>query len=322
MKRRWVLPIVASILSIFLFTVPVSASVPQPTLLEIQEISVYENTRESGDQLYIVQYYISQNSTYNANQLYIFRLFDESDDELASTTPYPYYNQGYGMGVVAFYLDSTEAPTWETAVYVTVIGNPLADWDGGIPSTTMAIIDWNTGEESEMQAAASGKILELAATLTIYWGTEMTTVTQGITVLTDYGANYFLQVIPYLSDVAPYVLGQYVFSPDYPIDPKPPSNTYADTLVDGIRGTIFDVTPTARSWGVDRGLLTAFLWYAAAIFFVIMLIRKKGLTKGAMLIVWPFVVAGSWFGIPLMVAILGSFFWLLAGTWMFYKGAT
>jgi len=320
--KRLCLSIVLALLVVLFIAVPVAASVEQPTTLEIQEISAYENTREDGDQLYIVQYYIAINTTYNANQLFIFRLFDEDDNELTHTTPYPYVSQGYGMGVVAFYVDADDAPDWASGVYVKVQGNPLADWDGDAPSTTMAIIDWNTGDQADMQAAASGKILGLASELTIYWGTAMTTVTQGVTVLTDYGANYFIQVIPYISDVAPYVLGQYTFTPDYPIDAKPPTDDYADSLIDSISGTLFDISPTAESWGMDTGVLTAFLWYLAAVGFVIALVMKKGLKKGAMLIVWPFVVAGSFFGVPLMVAIMASFFWLVAGVWVFYKGAT
>jgi len=321
--RRLILSILGATLCLLIFAVPVAASVEQPTTLEIQEISAYENTREDGDQLYLVQYYIAENSTYNANQLFIFRLFDEDDNELTHTTPFPYYNQGYGMGVVGFYVDTDDAPDWASGVYVKIQGNPLIDWAGGTaPSTTMAIIDWNTGDQADMQAAASGKILNLASELTIYWGTAMTTVTQGVTVLTDYGANYFIQVVPYISEVAPYVLGQYTFIPDYPIDAKPATDDYADSLIDAISGTLFDISPTAESWGMDTGVLTAFLWYLAAVGFVIALIMKKGLKKGAMLIVWPFVVAGSFFGVPLMVAIMASFFWLVAGVWVFYKGAT
>ena len=94
--KRLALPVLIALLGILALTVPVAASVEQPTTLEIQEISAYENTREDGDQLWIVQYYIAINTTYNANQLFIFRLFDEDDDELSSVTPYPYYNQGYG----------------------------------------------------------------------------------------------------------------------------------------------------------------------------------------------------------------------------------
>ena len=80
--NRWFIPILVALLGILIFATPVAASVEQPTTLEIQEIEAFENTREDGDQLYIAKYYIAQNSTYNARQLYIFRLFDEDDNEL------------------------------------------------------------------------------------------------------------------------------------------------------------------------------------------------------------------------------------------------
>jgi len=316
------LPIIIALLGILTIITPVAASVEQPTSLQIQEIEAFENTREDGDQLYIVQYYIAQNSTYNARQLYIFRLFDEDDNELGQRTPYPYNNDGFGMGVVAFYLDADEAPTWESAVYVKVQGNPLADWDGDAPSTTMTIIDWNTGSESEMQVAASGKILGLANELTIYWGVEMTTVTQGITVLTEYGSIYFLNVVPYLAEVGPYCLGQYTFTPDYPIDEKPATDDYADWLETSIEGTVLDLGPLERAHGWSANTMRAGFYYAFVIALFVLLITKQKLNKGTMLLFWPFVVAGAFFGVPLQVTIIAGFFCLISTVWVFYKGTT
>ena len=108
-KLRWFLPVLIALLGILAIATPALASIPQPTILEIQEIAAYENAREEGDQLYIVKYYIAINSTYNADDLFIFRLLDEDDDEIAHTTPYPFNNYGYGLGMVAFYLDADEA---------------------------------------------------------------------------------------------------------------------------------------------------------------------------------------------------------------------
>lgn len=319
---RWSLSSVIAIVAVLVFATPVLASVPQPTVLEIQSIDAYQNTKEDGDQLYIVRYYIAINSTYNAQQLFIFRLFDKDDKEVGYTRPYPYNNNGFGMGVVAFYVEAAEAPDWQSGVYVKVVGNPLVDWDGATPSASSSIITWNTGTQAQMRVAASGKILEHASRLTIYWGTPMTTTVQGMTVLTDYAANYFLNVVPYLSTVAPYCLGQYTFTPDYPIDPKPPADNYAKELVSGIEGTIFDLSGPARSLGIDRGVLTAAIYYTFVIAFLVMLIIKLGLRRGAMIFAWVFVVAGAFFGVPLVVTILGGFFCLLSAVWLFYKGAT
>ena len=321
-RIRYGLPIILAIMVSLLPVGPVAASVEQPTSLEIQETEAFENVREEGDQLYICQYYIAQNSTYNARQLYIFRLFDEDDDELTHTTAYPYNNDGFGMGVVAFYLDADEAPTWQSSVYVTVVGNPLVDWTGGIPSESSSIITWNTGVESAMQVAASGYVLELAGELTIYWGIEMTTTTQGITVLTNEGAIYFTNTVPYCTEVAPYCLGQYTFTPDYPIDEKPAPDDYAAWLEASLENTVFDLGPVARARGWDANAMRTSIYYAFVIALFVLLIAKEKLNKGTMLLFWPFVVAGAFFGVPLQVTIIAGFFTLISTVWVFYKGTT
>lgn len=301
---------------------PVMADEEQPTTLEIQEIEAFENTREDGDQLYIAQYYIAQNSSYNARQLYIFRLFDEDDNELTHTTAYPYTNDGFGMGVVAFYVDADEAPTWASGVYVKVVGNPLISWNGSAPSTSSSIITWNTGDQSETQIAASGYILELAGELTIYWGVEMTTTVQGVTVLTDIGAVYFTNTVPYLAEVAPYCLGQYTFTPDYPIDEKPATDDYATWLEASVEDTVFDLGPVARAHGWNANTMRTGFYYAFIIALFVLLITKGKLNKGTMLLFWPFVVAGAFFGVPLAVTIIAGFLTLISTVWIFYKGTT
>lgn len=319
---RWSLPILVAILATLNFVSPVAADVEQPTSLEIKEVCAYENTREDGDQFYLVKYYIVINSTYNADQLFIFRLFDEDGTELSHATPYPYNDQGYGYGVVAFYLDADDAPDWGSGVYVMALGNPLISWNGTAPGTTTSIIEWNTGLQSDMQVAASGKILELASELTISWGVSMTTTTQGVTVLTDVGAIYFTNTVPYLAEVAPYCLGQYEFEPDYPIDEKPASDSYADWLKTSVEGTVFDLGPVERARGISEGSIGTGIYYAFVIALFVLLISKGKLNKGTMLLFWPFVIAGAFFGVPLQVTIIAGFFVLISTVWVFYKGAT
>lgn len=318
---RWFLPSLLVVLGILALASPVFASIPQPTALEIDEITAFENVREDGDQLYLVKYYIAINSTYDAEDLFIFRLLDEDDDELSSRLPYPYSNNGYGYGVVAFYLDGDDAPTWQSGVSVQIIGNPLADWDGDPLTASSSIITWNTGTIPEMQEDCSAEILGLATDLEQSWDVALTTVSQGVTFLSDTGAAYFLRVVPYLNEVAPYVLGQYTFTPDYPED-SPADTDYATELEEGIFDTIFDLRPMARSLGISRGALTAAIYYGFVVALFVLLISKAGLKKGMMLLAWPVVIAGAFFGIPLIVTILGGFFCLISTSWLIYKGVT
>jgi hypothetical protein len=325
---RWFLPTLLALMGILTLAVPVLAQVEQPTALEIDEIEAFQNAKDSGDQLYIITYYVTQNSTYDIDQLYIFRLRDASGNHIDATTAYPYYNQGYGLGVVAFYLTASEAPTWGSAVSVEIAGNPFATWNGTTPSVSSSIITWNTGQTQEVQQMVSVKIMELASRLSLAWGVAMTTTTQGVTILSETGASYFLRVVPYLSEVAPYVLGSYTFLPDYPEHPsylseqRPGSTAYADELEQGILGTIFDLTGPARSMGMTRGTLTAILYYAFVVAFFILLVSQAGLTKGLMMLLWPFVIGGAFIGVPLAVTIVGAFVCLVSTTWVIYKGAT
>ena len=326
-RIRWFLPVLLALWGIFAIVGPVLAAVEQPTSLTITEVEAYENVRETGDQLYLVTYYITQNSTYDVDQLYIFRLLDSDGDDITSTTAYAYYNQGYGTGIVAFYLDADEAPAWQYGVLgVQICGNPLVDWDGATPETTMTIIIWHTDTITEQNAAVSEKIMSLAMELELLWGVDLTTTTQGVTMLNETGAAYFLRVVPYLGEVAPYVLGEYTFLPDYP-EGKPelgvPYKTdFADELEEGIFGTIFDLRGPARSLGVSRGALTAGIYYVFVAIFFVLLISKRGLKKGMMLLLWPFIIGGAFIGVPLVVTIVGGFLCLGAMVWVFYKSST
>lgn len=311
-----------ALMGTLLFVVPVMAATPQPDSLEIQEVTVYENYHSDYDQLYIVKYYIGYADlpSDSANKLFLFRLFDKDGDPVAIVRPYPYHDKGYSLGVVAFWLDPDDALDWESNVAVHLTGDPLVDWEGGIPSTSTDIITWRTGSASEVREWVAAKILSLAAELEQDWGVSLTETSQGTTVLNSEGQAYFQVVIPYLTDTVPYVIGRYVFGPDYPIDPKPAPDSYADELRDGVAGTIFDLSGPARSLGITQGQLTAAIYYPFVIGFIVLLIMRAKLRRGAMLIAWPFVVAAPFFGVPLHITILAAFFCLLATVWLFYKG--
>lgn len=318
---RWFLASLIALLGILSFATPVAASVPQPTTFEIQGIVAYQNTKENEDQLFLVTYEITGNYTQNADQLFIFRL-KENTEVVSATAPFPYHDKGYGLGVVAFYFSPSDAPTWEGNISIQIIGNPLVDWDGAIPSTSFDYIDWNTGTIKEVQALVAGKILYLATLLGQDWDVELIGTTQGVTSLTSAGASYFLVVVPYAGDIVPVVFGQYTFTPDYPVDEKPAPNSYAEWLKESVEGTVFDVGPIERARGWTEGSLGTAIYYGFIIALFVLLISKGKLNKGTMLLFWPFVVAGAFFGVPLQVTIIAGFLCLISTVWVFYKGTT
>jgi len=316
------LPILIAICGILLFITPALAAVSQPTDLEIQEATAWQNVREDGDQLYLIKYYIDFATLpdENVNELFIFRLLDADDNEITSTTAYPYYNQGYKLGIVAFYIEPEDIPTWGSSLSVQIIGNPLIDWDGDPPCTTTTSIIWNTGTTSKMHELLSAKIAFLASKLEEAWDVEMTIVASGMTVLSDTGSTYFVRVVPYLTEVAPYCQGQQIYTPDYP-DDKPGEDTYATTLIEALDGTVFDLSRPARSFNTSPGAIAASFYYPLVVVLLILLARKFKLGKSIMFIASFFVVAGAFIGVPLIVTIVAA---LLAGgstLWVLYKGA-
>jgi len=319
---RYLLSTVLAVLGLLVLAVPVMASVSQPSDLEIQEVTAYQNSRENGDQLYFIKYYIDFAALpdENVDELFIFRLLDADDAEVTSATAYPYYSQGYELGVVAFYLEPEDAPTWGSSVSVQVAGNPLIDWDGDPPSTTTTSITWNTGTAEDMQQMVSSKVVYLASQLEVAWDVEMTTAASGMTVLSDTGSAYFVRVVPYLTEVAPYCQGQQIYTPDYPED-KPGEDAYATTLIDALDGTVFDLSGPARSFNTSPGVIAASLYYPIVVFFLVLLGMKFKLGKSIMFIACFLVVAGAFIGVPLIVTIIAA---LLAGgstLWVVYKGA-
>jgi len=301
----------------------VLAAIPSPTTLQIQNVAAFQHAREDGDQLYIVTYYIDFATLPDepVNNLFIFRLLDEDESEIAAKAAYPFYSSGYGMGVVAFYLSPDDAPEWQSGISVQVSGNPMGDWEGSVPVTTTDSITWNTGSQAKMQQIISAYIITLATALEQAWDVEMTTAASGMTILSGTGLTYFIRAIPYLREVAPFATGQYTFELEYPSE-KPTTNKYARSLIEAIRGTIFDLSEPARSLRIPQGALTAALYYTLVALFFILLARKHKLSKGVTMLLWPFVIAGSFIGVPLIVTILGGLVALSATVWLIYKVVT
>ena len=319
---RWLLPTLIVLVATLTLITPVAASYEQPTTLEIQEVTAYENYHEEDAQLYIVTYYISSNYTIDADELFLFQLLDDEGDAVATKAPYPFHNDGYGLGVVAFYLDAGDAPTWGGKASVKLVGNPMVEWDGSIPNTTTDVITWNTGTNEEIERLVSSKVLALATNLEESWDVDMVTTNNGVTTLTDNGSTYFINVIPYLQAESPAVFGQYVFPPDYPIDEKPASDSYADWLTESIDDTVFDISPMARSWGISRGALTAVIYYGFVILLLVMFAAKRGLKKGLIIFFDVAVIIGAFIGVPLIVTVMWGFLCLITTSWVIYKGAT
>ena len=311
---RWLLPTLFAVLLSLIWVTPVLA-VELPDELSINGVWVYRNCKEAGDQLYLVDYTIDYSVTgepdESATANYWCRLRD-GDDDLAVTYPFAYNNDGYGRGVVALYFDAGDAPEWEGLFTMQLLGSPFQEWDGALPEDEMSSLDFDIWQDYEIgvtRVVVSGRILNLAETLETAWGEDMVTLTDGGEyILTNYAAAYFVNVVPYLYDIAPNIFAEGegiwsgVLEPEIPPDTS--GTDYADSLVADIIGTPLDVTPLADAFGVSRGSLTALLYYGVVALFLILVARGLGSTKPIMLLSIPAVVVGAFIGVPLIVTIL------------------
>ena len=310
--RRFSLATFIAILLALVITVPVLA-IAQPDSMSIDGAYAYRNCRETGDMLLLIPYTIdyTTNPDENVSEAYLCRLMEEGS-ALQSVAPYAYYNAGYGQGVVALYFDADDAPEWEGVYTLELLGNPFQDWEGGVPTDTLSSGDFDVWQDNEIevnQVVIAGRIISLASDLETAWSKDMVTVADdGSEVLTSYASGYFVQVVPYLSEIAPDVFaeGDTIYSTT--MEPELPDRDtgtdYADSLVADIIGTPFDFTALATLMLVSRGALTALIYYGLLAFVAVLLARRLRTYKPMMLLSIPFVILGSFIGVPLIVTML------------------
>lgn len=302
------LPIV--LLLALLLTTPVLAAIAQPTSITISGVYVYRNCKETGDQLYLIDYTIEYPAEGNPDEtiteIYICRLMDGAA-EIRGVAPYAYFNDGYDRGVIAIYFDAGSAPPWEGDYTMELVGNPLMEWVGGdFPSSIVTTFNlWQDNSLSVTHTVLSSRILYLADALEIAWSVDMILSTSGGSSLTAYGEDYFTNVVPYLAEIAPYALAGQIILPE--VDEVDTSTEYADDLEAGIIDTLFDLTPLAEKIGTTRAVLTTILYYAMVVVFLALIARKLKTTKPIMLFALPLVIGGAFVGVPLLVTVLVGF---------------
>lgn len=323
---RWLLPSFVAILLAFVLVVPVLA-IDEPNSLSINGVWVYRNCKETDDQLYIVSYSINytSNPTESVTDAYLCRLMDGAV-ELRAVAPFAYYDDGYGDGVVSIYFDADDAPTWDGGYTMQLAGNPFLVWNASAPLDTYTPFDlWQDNEKGITQQLVAGRVIDLAGDLETSWGKDMVTVDyDGNQVLTTYALAYFLNVIPYLGDIAPSVFpegeGMIIDTVPPEVPPDESGSDYADELETNILGTPFDFTNLADDWGVERGPLTAFIYYGIVAFVLILFARRIGSYKPVMALAIPFVILGNFVGVPLLTTALIGIVALFLTAWvMFYK---
>lgn len=311
------------------FATPVFA-IDDPDTMTLNAVWVYQNCMEDDDWLVLVDYtldYTLANPDENVTEAFFVRLMDGTD-ELGSTSPYAYYDDGYDRGVVAIYFTAAEASglVWEDPGYsIQLVGNPLLTWAPGPdpPTTSLTPFDlWQDWPMETTQTALSARILWLADQLELTWGVDLIESTaSGSYLTTTYGEAYFTNVVPNLNLMAPYAFSGSMIQPDF--EQKEFTQDYAADLEADVAGTPLDITPLATAFALDRGMLTTILYYGCAVVFIAFLVQRYQTYKPAILMAVPLVIGGAFLGVPLIVTILAGFAALVGvGYVLFYSKST
>ncbi len=160
------------------------------------------------DRIYIVQYdliYDIYPTDFTAKDSYIFQLLDTGGNLLGSQLCYPYFNRGYGQGVVAFYFPAAGAPAWGGAYTLRITGNPTI-FTGTLPSKDFVLDSSNyttLSVHADTQAFMCTTIIRIAEDLEQEWQTTLLSQEDPGTVLSATGEAYFRSAIPNIQNLAP-----------------------------------------------------------------------------------------------------------------------
>jgi len=299
--------ICACLATILIVATPVSAQVV-PDTFEITTSVVSTGLHEPGDYLFFCQYEVAWALPANypddpISETVVVQLIDPlTDDAIASTSPYPYYNNGYDKGLVAIYMSQLDAVaaniTWQTGYKFQIVSTPGAF---ATPQSYEYIIPTNEYCQSGTTSQAANRdwireyCLNTGYVLTINWvGAGDLTLQSIDMVLSPLGEAYLLRVMPGLRDLVPLLFLATVVTPEF--EETVWSGTHSDAMENIWSGT--DVVSTGID-GLDG--LTEGRGVFATNFLVLGLMLAVILVAGATLkAIAPGLLAGS------IVVIVGA----------------
>ena len=293
----------------------IHAAPGDPDFVVINDIFVFRNLLETGDQLYFVRYDVSYNATptEDTDETWQVVLYDTDGTTQVGSRPLNYYQHN----IISIYLSSTEALTWDGAYIVRVMGMPSV-FGTLVEGTNMRTRTLGPGDYRE-GTEIGAIMLEQAAILEDDWVITLLTATG---LLNATGANYFTIAVGQLGTMAPeifetvtkehtspYTDWEESYAGDLP-DHKGPRLQNAMTGI----GSIFGVN---EGWSTFWLLGTMFLLVAGAMYVPT---RNPGL---ALLAAFPVLVGAAWLGIGtdilrlvgilvLVAAVLFGIYFILA----------
>lgn len=300
------------IISLVLALWPVAVlAIALPTSYSIDSIEAYRHVVEQNDQLYVIKYEINYAvlPTESAQESWLVRLMDGAN-ELGVTSPFAYHTNGYGKGIATIYFSANSTPAWAGAYSVRLEGNPLLVWAGGVPPSTSSAIfaKWSTSTSiSSTSTELRLRILYLANELTTSWSTNLTELSNGVTVLSASGEYYFESLFPVLRTVCPQLFGSVSVNPIK--DVRTQNLSAANANDSQLIGTIFDFTPLANALHLSREWTTGIIWTIFWFAICVGIVWKLEATRIALFLFGFMEVAGAisgWMGM-IVGGMIGDF---------------
>ncbi len=210
----------------------------EPLVVSLTSIVIFKDLIVTGDFLAVVPYEITFTTEpdENINETFIFSLLSPDGATVNGTVlAYPFFNQGYGKGIVSFYFES--GMTTGLAYIFRVQQNP-AVYPAAIFSDFI-VSNANFSDATDQSAALKIRIINIGQELTIeYSQTLLGTSEAGSTVLAATGELYFLNAIPGLQQMAPELFSVNLEDPDY--SKRTWLYTFAESLRTKYDGTLLD----------------------------------------------------------------------------------
>lgn len=312
--------VIIAMVLVSIIAVPVSASMEGPdTTPSLEDMSVYRHLITEDDFLAVVPYNIPYADTpdVGVDKAFIFRLLGtDNTTELGAVLAYPYFENGYGRGVVSFYFDADDAPTWGLQYTIAIAESPAVFEDPESWVFTLNTSDYSSFDTHEdNQSLLKDHIIDIANELTVYWSIDLLEPTDTGTALSSYGESYFRSAVRGLQSMCPDLFYVVVTNVDMSKRSWDYSfahllaNTFADTWVwstmTGFGGLWGIETNAAMGFFVVLVVIVLFVWSSSKLQSInpSYLFASAGLIWGSL---------NGWFSLTLHALI--AFMFVLVGS--------
>ena len=307
----------------FLASVSPALAIAVPTTNPtISWVYAYENYIELTDQIYFVRWnwpyttgtFPTGYPTETGQNGILVRLLTGAGVELGATSPVVYFQNGWGEQIAAIYFSAAQVTalgmSWSGAYSISVEGNPLLTWTGGArPTAVNSTIQYQAAPSTVAvtDALLTTQLPAWALNLEQTWNATLTSSSEGVIYLNEYGDAYFNGLMPSLHAQLPNIFGSSLSHMTATSAAK--GTTYADNLRAGIAGTIFDLTPAASMIGLPMTLLLSVIYSGLCAWVIYKICRWMGTTKYMTILAIPLIIGGGVLGVlAMIVPILAGLF--------------